>query len=128
MKRGFVDLLDPSNDPEFFWQVISGPPCIEDFKSNIKHQVVDNLPSSRFIAQKITEVVKQTCNKTFRKKKLAKFRHQKNYWLNKEIECLVGCIQCLINVAEDSKHQSQEGSSISSGSEVSKINSRVKFY
>jgi hypothetical protein len=21
-------LLDPSNDPEFFWQVISGPPCI----------------------------------------------------------------------------------------------------
>jgi hypothetical protein len=28
MKRGFFDLLDPSNDPEFFWQVISGPPCI----------------------------------------------------------------------------------------------------
>jgi hypothetical protein len=28
MKRGFLDLLDPSNDPEFFWQVISGPPCI----------------------------------------------------------------------------------------------------
>jgi hypothetical protein len=25
---GFLDLLDPSNDPEFFWQVISGPPCI----------------------------------------------------------------------------------------------------
>jgi hypothetical protein len=24
---GFLDLLDPSNDPEFFWQVISGPPC-----------------------------------------------------------------------------------------------------
>jgi hypothetical protein len=23
-----LDLLDPSNDPEFFWQVISGPPCI----------------------------------------------------------------------------------------------------
>jgi hypothetical protein len=21
-------MLDPSNDPEFFWQVISGPPCI----------------------------------------------------------------------------------------------------
>jgi hypothetical protein len=29
MKRGFLDLLDPSNDPEFFWQVISGPPCIK---------------------------------------------------------------------------------------------------
>jgi hypothetical protein len=29
MKRGFVDLLDPSNDPEFLWQVISGPPCIQ---------------------------------------------------------------------------------------------------
>jgi hypothetical protein len=28
MKRGFLDLSDPSNDPEFFWQVISGPPCI----------------------------------------------------------------------------------------------------
>jgi hypothetical protein len=22
----FLDLLDPSNGPEFFWQVISGPP------------------------------------------------------------------------------------------------------
>jgi hypothetical protein len=31
MKRGFLDLLDPSNDPEFFWQVISGPPCIQIF-------------------------------------------------------------------------------------------------
>jgi hypothetical protein len=31
MKRGFLDLLDPSNDPEFFWQVISGPPCIFKF-------------------------------------------------------------------------------------------------
>jgi hypothetical protein len=28
MKRCFLDLLDLSNDPEFFWQVISGPPCI----------------------------------------------------------------------------------------------------
>jgi hypothetical protein len=28
MNRGFFDLLDLSNDPEFFWQVISGPPCI----------------------------------------------------------------------------------------------------
>jgi hypothetical protein len=28
MKRGFLDLLDPSNDPDFFWQVISGPSCI----------------------------------------------------------------------------------------------------
>jgi hypothetical protein len=28
MKRGFLDLLDPSNDPEFFWQVISGPPVL----------------------------------------------------------------------------------------------------
>jgi hypothetical protein len=28
MKGFFLDLLDPSNDPEFFWQVISGPPCI----------------------------------------------------------------------------------------------------
>jgi hypothetical protein len=26
---GFLDLLDPSNDPEFFWQVISGPLCIQ---------------------------------------------------------------------------------------------------
>jgi hypothetical protein len=25
---GFLDLLDPSDGPEFFWQVISGPPCI----------------------------------------------------------------------------------------------------
>jgi hypothetical protein len=25
----FPDLLDPSNDPEFFSQVISGPACIE---------------------------------------------------------------------------------------------------
>jgi hypothetical protein len=32
MKRVFLDLLDPSNDPEFFWQVISGPPCIICFK------------------------------------------------------------------------------------------------
>jgi hypothetical protein len=31
MKRGFLDLLDPSNDPEFVWQVISGPPCIAFF-------------------------------------------------------------------------------------------------
>jgi hypothetical protein len=31
MKRGFLDLLDPSNDPEFFWQVISGPPCIPTY-------------------------------------------------------------------------------------------------
>jgi hypothetical protein len=23
-------LLDPSNDPEFFWQVISGPPVYEN--------------------------------------------------------------------------------------------------
>jgi hypothetical protein len=29
MKRGFLDLLGPSNDPEFFWQVISGPACIQ---------------------------------------------------------------------------------------------------
>jgi hypothetical protein len=28
MKRGFLDFLDPFNDPELFWQVISGPPCI----------------------------------------------------------------------------------------------------
>jgi hypothetical protein len=27
-------LLDPSNDPEFFWQVISGPPCIVDSVQN----------------------------------------------------------------------------------------------
>jgi hypothetical protein len=32
MKRGFLDLLDPSNDPDFFWQVISGPPCIFRYK------------------------------------------------------------------------------------------------
>jgi hypothetical protein len=32
---GFLDLLDPSNDPEFFWQVISGPPCITDSSSPI---------------------------------------------------------------------------------------------
>jgi hypothetical protein len=31
MKRGFLELLDPSNDPEFFWQLISGPPCIYIF-------------------------------------------------------------------------------------------------
>jgi hypothetical protein len=24
----FLDLFDPSNGPEFFWQVISVPPCI----------------------------------------------------------------------------------------------------
>jgi hypothetical protein len=30
MKRGFLDLLDLSNDSDFFWQVISGPPCIYD--------------------------------------------------------------------------------------------------
>jgi hypothetical protein len=34
MKRGFLDLLDPFNDPEFFWQVISGPPCISQEMSN----------------------------------------------------------------------------------------------
>jgi hypothetical protein len=28
MKRGFWNLLDPSNGPEFFWQVISGPPVL----------------------------------------------------------------------------------------------------
>jgi hypothetical protein len=27
MKRSVLDLLDPSNDPEFFWQVTSGPLC-----------------------------------------------------------------------------------------------------
>jgi hypothetical protein len=31
MKRGFLDLLGPSNDPEFFWQVISGPPVYARF-------------------------------------------------------------------------------------------------
>jgi hypothetical protein len=29
-----LDLLDPSNDPEFFWQVISGPPCIRQKMSS----------------------------------------------------------------------------------------------
>jgi hypothetical protein len=29
IKQGFADLLDPSNDPEFFWQVIWGPPRIK---------------------------------------------------------------------------------------------------
>jgi hypothetical protein len=28
MKSGFLDLLDLSNDPEFFWQVRSGPPVL----------------------------------------------------------------------------------------------------
>jgi hypothetical protein len=28
MNRGFLD-LDPSNDPEFFWQIISGPPVYQ---------------------------------------------------------------------------------------------------
>jgi hypothetical protein len=36
MKVGFLDLLDPSNDPEFFWQVISGPPCIDKLIYNFK--------------------------------------------------------------------------------------------
>jgi hypothetical protein len=35
MKRGFLDLLDPSNDPDFFWQVISGPPCIFRSDKNV---------------------------------------------------------------------------------------------
>jgi hypothetical protein len=38
MKRGFLDLLDPSNDPEFFWQVISGPPCISG--TDIFYQII----------------------------------------------------------------------------------------
>jgi hypothetical protein len=38
MKRGFLDLLDPSNDPEFFWQVISGPPCILSLNKNLISQ------------------------------------------------------------------------------------------
>jgi hypothetical protein len=29
IKRGFPDLLDPSNEPDFFWQVISGLHCIK---------------------------------------------------------------------------------------------------
>jgi hypothetical protein len=33
MKRGFLGLLDPSNDPEFFWQVISGPPVCSVLKN-----------------------------------------------------------------------------------------------
>jgi hypothetical protein len=34
---GFLDLLDSSNDPEFFWQVISGPPCIKIFAEIIEN-------------------------------------------------------------------------------------------
>jgi hypothetical protein len=40
MKRGFLELLDPSNDPEFFWQLISGPPCIRAIAREIN---VDNV-------------------------------------------------------------------------------------
>jgi hypothetical protein len=50
MKRGFLDLLDPSNDPEFFWQVISGPPCIrkngtavKNLQSFLKNVQVDSI-------------------------------------------------------------------------------------
>jgi hypothetical protein len=41
MKRGFLYLLDPSNDPEFFWQVISGPPVYQkkNNKCNILYSV-----------------------------------------------------------------------------------------
>jgi hypothetical protein len=43
MKRGFFDLLDPSNDPEFFWQVISGPSCILHAKvdGNYDYEISD---------------------------------------------------------------------------------------
>jgi hypothetical protein len=34
IKQGFADLLDPSNDPEFFWQVIWGPPVLR-FECNV---------------------------------------------------------------------------------------------
>jgi hypothetical protein len=44
MKRGFLDLLDPSNDPEFFWQVISGPPCIKA-PLNSETFAINNLPT-----------------------------------------------------------------------------------
>jgi hypothetical protein len=37
MKRGFLDLLC-SNDPEFFWHVISGPPCITK-KTNLEDKL-----------------------------------------------------------------------------------------
>jgi hypothetical protein len=53
MKRGFLDLLDPSNDPEFFWQVISGPPCILKVCLNSKfpptlHSTLDIQPTTLF--------------------------------------------------------------------------------
>jgi hypothetical protein len=42
-KWGFLDLLDPSNDPEFFWQVISGPPCINDIQSSSENLGIKGL-------------------------------------------------------------------------------------
>jgi hypothetical protein len=42
-KWGFLDLLDPSNDPEFFWQVISGPPCITQ-----EGEIIKNLNKGEF--------------------------------------------------------------------------------
>jgi hypothetical protein len=38
-----LDLLDPSNDPEFFWQVISGPPCITK-----EGEIIKNLNKGEF--------------------------------------------------------------------------------
>jgi hypothetical protein len=38
-----LDLLDPSNHPEFFWQVISGPPCITK-----EGEIIKNLNKGEF--------------------------------------------------------------------------------
>jgi hypothetical protein len=55
MKGVFLDLLDPSNDPEFFWQVISGPPCILDYRlrpsEDISKKFGRNSRGSKFVAE-----------------------------------------------------------------------------
>jgi hypothetical protein len=63
MKRGFLDLLDPSNDPEFFWQVISGPPCIyrcprtgsPEKKGSLRANILTCILKKKVLSQMITE-------------------------------------------------------------------------
>jgi hypothetical protein len=64
MKRGFLNLLDPSSDPEFFWQVISGPPCILIREGKPLYPFLSKLPARRVVRFGIVKVyVEKKCRK-----------------------------------------------------------------
>jgi hypothetical protein len=58
MKRGFLDLLDPSNDPEFFWQVISGPPCIFEVTAKYVLFFISNFLGTNLVPKWTRYVIK----------------------------------------------------------------------